>query len=192
MATGRGPSKPGTRGARPGASRPLRSPRGAKRATSAGMPSASAGSSASAGGAVGGAAGWRTRWDRARSDQRSVRVLAAVAVALALVVLVGSTLKHYVDQRQEISRLQEQVAAQEKRVADLQAEQDRWKDPAYVEQQARQRLKFVKVGERSYTVLDPQTPAAEVPGMAPGESATAWYSSVWASIHAADAPAAAR
>lgn len=181
MATGRGPSKPGARTSRPGASRPLRS--SPRASVGAGAPAASAGA---------GVVGWRTRWERARSDQRSLRLLTAVVVSVVLVVLVGSTLKHYVEQRQEISRLQDQVAAQEKKVADLQAEQDRWKDPAYIEQQARQRLKFVKVGEKSYTVLDPQSPAAEVPGMAPGESATAWYSSVWASIHAADAPAAAR
>ena len=44
-------------------------------------------------------------------------------------------------------------------VADLQKEQARWDDPAYVEQQARERLKFVKVGEKSYTVIDGARPA---------------------------------
>ena len=137
-------------------------------------------------------AGWRSRLGQARSDRRAGRVLVLVVVAAMLAVLVGPTLRAYIAQQQDISQLRAQVAAQKQRVADLQAEQERWKDPAYVEQQARQRLKFVKVGEKSYTVLDPQTGGIDVPGMAKGGSeATTWYASVWSSIKAADAPAAA-
>lgn len=117
-------------------------------------------------------------------------IAALIAVGVALMVLVGPTLRAYVQQQQQISALRQDVAAQEKAVKDLEAEQARWEDPAYVEQQARQRLKFVKVGEKSYTVLDPQTGGVEVPGMAKGVSSGAWYASVWASVHAADAPAA--
>ena len=69
-------------------------------------------------------------------------------------VLLGSTVAAYVNQRGDIAALQDKVAPQQHDVAALQAEQEQWRDPAYVEQQARQRLKFVKPGERSYTVLD--------------------------------------
>ena len=65
------------------------------------------------------------------------------------------------------------VAAQEQDVAALEGERERWRDPAYVEQQARQRLKFVKPGERSYTVLDPEPTSGTtdlVPDVATGEA----------------------
>ena len=44
-------------------------------------------------------------------------------------------------------------------VEELQKEQARWSDNAYVEQQARERLKFVKIGDRSYTVIDGDPPS---------------------------------
>ncbi|HQF03722.1 MAG TPA: septum formation initiator family protein [Phycicoccus sp.] len=138
-------------------------------------------------------AGWRSRLDRARSDRRTSRVFALVLVGIALMVLVGPTLKAYVNQRSDIAALRDAVAEQTKAVEELQAEQARWEDPAYIEQQARQRLKFVKPGEKSYTVLDPQTGGVEVPGMAKGAASadTSWYATVWSSVKAADAPAAA-
>ena len=79
-----------------------------------------------------------------------------VGALVLLAIIVGPTLKAYIGQKQQISALREQVTAQEKVVDELKAEQARWQDPAYVEQQARQRLKFVKVGEKAYTVLDPE------------------------------------
>lgn len=137
-------------------------------------------------------AGWRSRFHRARADRRTGRLALLFGVGILLLILVGPTLKAYVTQQQDISRLRQQVAAQQQQVSDLQAEQARWKDPAYIEQQARQRLKFVKVGEKAYTVLDPQTGRVDVPGMvSAAEPSASWYSSVWSSLQAADAPAAA-
>ena len=69
-------------------------------------------------------------------------------------------------QRGEIAALQDKVVQQQQSVADLQREQARWADPAYVEQQARERLKFVKVGDRSYSVIDPATEAPKPPDSA--------------------------
>ena len=83
----------------------------------------------------------------------------------------------------------------EQDVAALKAEQERWRDPAYVEQQARQRLKFVKPGERSYTVLDakPATGTKDpVPELAAPDVPLPWYQTVWQSTHTADVPGARR
>ncbi len=112
-----------------------------------------------------------------------------------LLVTLVPTARSIVRQRAEIADLQARVAEQEQTVADLRAEQELWSDPAYVEQQARQRLKFVKVGDRSYTVLDPAesarstvsgaiVAAPDVDGDAP------WYGQVWQSITLADQPTA--
>ena len=88
------------------------------------------------------------------------------------------------------------MATQERDVADLEDERERWRDPAYVEQQARQRLKFVKPGERSYTVLDadPSAGTADPVQELADETAPemAWYEAVWESTRTADAPGARR
>ncbi len=118
-------------------------------------------------------------------------MLAAILAFLS--VLLGSTVAAYVGQRGDIAALRDKVAAQEQDVVALEAERERWRDPAYVEQQARQRLKFVKPGERSYTVLDaaPATGTTDpVPDVARPDRDLAWYETVWESARTADAPGA--
>lgn len=110
-------------------------------------------------------------------------------VLLFLVVLVAPTLRAYVQQQSDISALRDKVAQQKVTVEDLQQEQARWEDPAYVEQQARTRLKFVKVGEKSYTVLDPKVDKGDPSVAHVGESTDPWYDSIWSSMQAADVPA---
>jgi cell division protein FtsB len=137
-------------------------------------------------------AGWRGRLERATTDRRMRHGAMIVGALVLLAIIVGPTLKAYIGQKQQISALREQVTAQEKVVDELKAEQARWQDPAYVEQQARQRLKFVKVGEKAYTVLDPEDTQAIAPGMAQASKDSAWYATIWSSLEAADAPAAAK
>jgi len=110
-------------------------------------------------------------------------------LAVTLVPTLRSTLK----QRSQISDLRSQLAQQGRTVAALQREQRQWSDPAYVEQQARERLKFVRVGETSYTVIDADpapTPAAGPAVAAPLRASTAtspWYGELWQSVVIADA-----
>lgn len=120
-------------------------------------------------------------------------VTAITATLVLVAVMMGGTVKAWFEQRGTIAALQEQVASQRTQVKALQDEQARWSDPAYVEQQARERLKFVRPGETSYTVIDPHsTPVADVQGMAapPAADALAWYGRLWSSLRAADAPSA--
>lgn len=188
MVTGRGRTKLGARTSRPASSRPARTRAGkaSARARDLGRPTAGSADQVVAG------AGWRGRLDRARRDSRVRRYVLLGAAVLFLGVLVGPTLRAYIGQQQQISALREQVVEQEKSVEALKAEQARWQDPAYVEQQARERLKFVKVGEKAYTVIDPEDTNAEVAGMASATRDSAWYVTVWSSLKAADAPAAAQ
>ena len=119
-----------------------------------------------------------------------------LSILAFLTVLLGSTVAAYVGQRQDIAALRDQVTGQEQDVEALEAERERWRDPAYVEQQARQRLKFVKPGERSYTVLDAEpSPATKdpVPAVADDDRpALPWYATMWESTRTADAPGARR
>lgn len=107
-------------------------------------------------------------------------------VAVVLLVLLAPTMRSYFAQRGEIVALEREVAASEERVAELQAERERWRDPAYVEQQARERLKFVRPGDVSYTVIgadeiqDQQVAVGQVPGTG------LWYARLWSSMGQAD------
>src|SRR3954452_8950927 len=74
--------------------------------------------------------------------------LASVALALAL------PFKVWVAQRGQISDLQAQTRAAQQRITQLRADEQRWQDPDFVRQQARQRLHYVMPGETAYVVLD--------------------------------------
>lgn len=108
-------------------------------------------------------------------------VLALVVCALALAL--AYPLRAYLEQRGRIAELRERTAAQEQRVAELRAEQDRWQDPAFVRQQARERLNFVLPGETRYVVLEPGEDAVATPAQpgAPPEQ-RAWYGTLWQSL----------
>ncbi len=132
---------------------------------------------------------------RDRKATRSLRrllVLASIFVLLAITLV--PTLRSYLRQQGDIDAMRERVAAQRVTVDQLQKEQARWNDNAYVEQQARERLKFVKVGDRSYTVIDGDPEVAETPGVAAAPKSKQdhpWYGRVWESAKVADQGAAA-
>lgn len=125
--------------------------------------------------------------------RRRWAVLGAILVVLAITLV--PTARSLGRQRAEIAALRERVATQQADVEALQAEQARWQDPAYVEQQARERLKFVKVGDRSYTVLDPAetertTPAGATVAAPKADPDVPWYGRLWQSVRLADQPTA--
>ncbi len=130
-----------------------------------------------------------------RGSSAWVRGAILVTILVVLAVTLAPTARSLLRQRGEIAALQDKVVQQQQSVADLQREQARWADPAYVEQQARERLKFVKVGDRSYSVIDPATevpkPPTSVTVAAPDADANApWYGQVWQSVKLADRPSA--
>lgn len=134
------------------------------------------------------AAGWRGRISSAKANRRTVRGVSLGVVLLFLVILVAPTLRAYVQQQSDIEALRDKVSQQQLTVDELKQEQARWSDPAYVEQQARTTLKFVKVGETSYTVLDPEQKDATGSIAHGGDAAAPWYDTVWSSMQAADVP----
>jgi len=192
---GSGTGKPGRRPAPPragAADRPSASGRagstGQRSAT--GRPGAGPGRSrATPSGAVRKAAAARVATER-RASRAVLRGVVLASIAVLLAVTLVPTLRSYLRQQGEIDSLRQQVAQQRTDVAGLQREQARWNDDAYVAQQARERLKFVKVGEKSYTVIDGKPAAKALPGVAevpPAASNDPWYGQLWHSVRAADA-----
>lgn len=113
----------------------------------------------------------------------------------ALVVLIGflglfltPTLRGYLDQRAAISKAEQQIASEEADIARIESELQRWDNDTFIEQQARERLRFVKPGEVAFTVLDDtgEQLSEPLPGMAPVtqdvHAHRPWYGQVWESV----------
>ena len=126
----------------------------------------------------------------------TVRVLVFGLVLLLAFVLVYPTLHSYLGQQVALDRLRSQVEDARQRNADLEADLERWDDPAYVTAQARERLSFVMPGEQAFRVVDPETvPAAPPPEEGPTTgldegSTLPWYATLWESVEVAGDTAA--
>ena len=113
-----------------------------------------------------------------------------------LAVTLVPTVRSLIEQRAETTALEARVAEQEQAVAALRREAELWRDPSYIEVQARERLKFVRVGDRAYTVIgadkDEQQPESPRPVVAApmANESSPWYGKVWQSIQIADRPTA--
>ncbi|THJ67910.1 septum formation initiator family protein [Arthrobacter echini] len=82
----------------------------------------------------------------------SGRLLALAVVLIAVIVLLAPTVSRYVQQQAEVDTLRAEIAVQEQERAANQSELDRWDDPAFVRQQARERIFLVMPGETRYLV----------------------------------------
>src|SRR3954468_388820 len=138
----------------------------------------------------------RPQANRAPDARRSRRTgltsrAAVLAVALCAVLLtLAVPLQQYVAQRSQIRELAAQERQQRARVEELQRQQLQWKDPAYIRQQAKQRLHFVKPGETAYVIVDPAPKAASTPPPVPHETAKSrgpWFSQLWSTVEVAGA-----
>lgn len=114
------------------------------------------------------------------TSRAAVLVVAIGAVVLTLAVPV----QQYLAQRAQLRGLAAQERAARERVASLQQQQARWNDPAYVREQARARLHFVKPGETAYVIVDPalQPAFTAVPAPKPQPASGPWYGKLWSTV----------
>ncbi|HWG13020.1 MAG TPA: septum formation initiator family protein [Streptosporangiaceae bacterium] len=106
-------------------------------------------------------------------------VMCAIALSLAYPV------REYIGQRRQIDQLlasQQSLSAQ---VKNLQAQQKRFSDPSYIEQQARDQLHMCLPAEKCYVIIGNNSPA---PDATPQQARTVspWYSKVWGSVKKAN------
>jgi hypothetical protein len=119
-----------------------------------------------------------------------------VLVLSVLTISYASSLKAYFQQHGQIEDLRAQIANSQRSITHLEAEQARWKDPAYVREQARARFGYLMPGQTSYVVIgqdgkpiaaqstlsDPRTSTSSTP--------TAWWTTEWRSVELAGNPPA--
>ena len=133
-----------------------------------------------------------------RAPRRRLRLTGRSAVlVLVLAVLAvsyASSMRAYLEQRAHIGDLKAEIAAREAAIDDLSRERQRWEDPAYAEQQARERFGYVMPGETSYVVLDedgePLEAEATLSEKTPADPADqqAWWDRTWGSVKTAGHP----
>lgn len=127
----------------------------------------------------------------------TTRAAVLALVFCAVVVSLAYPVREYVAQRAQIAALRAQEKAQLAAVQELRKQNAQWNDPAYIRQQARERLHFVEPGETAYIVLTPPVakPVTKVPqlsGQAPiAVSGGTWFGRLWGTVEVASRPAKA-
>lgn len=128
-----------------------------------------------------------------RVTQRAVVLITVVGV---LGLSYVGVLRAFLIQGNDLAQAQQQIDQRTARVATLEVELARWRDPAYVKAQARTRLGWVMPGEVGYRVIGRDgsvlSGADEIEGV--GTSARnglepRWWDRLAGSLQAADAPA---
>jgi cell division protein FtsB len=124
------------------------------------------------------------------------RAAVLVLVLAVLTVSYASSMKAYLTQRQHVTELKADIARSEADINALEREKDRWRDPAYLQSQARARFGYVMPGETSYVVLGADgkplqaettlRPRQEVLAKEP----VAWFRTAWDSVLLAGNPPA--
>ncbi len=164
--------QPAPKSAQPSASQPAAAPEGAAQPGAA-QPGVQSGAQAA---------------ERARFTSRAA-VLAVVLCAIALSL--AYPVREYIAQMRQIDQLQAQSAQTAAQLARLQAEAARLNDPAYIEQQARDRLHYCMPRQTCYVIIGGQ-PASNAGKAAAAVAGTPWYARLWSSVQQADKQPASR
>ena len=85
------------------------------------------------------------------------RFVALSVVFFLIALTVAPPMQRYFSQRAQISAVEAQIDASKERLQNAEAELARWRDPAYVKSQARDRLHFVLPVELQYIVVGAKT-----------------------------------
>ncbi len=117
-------------------------------------------------------------------------MLAIVAVVLA--VSYAMPVRSWLYQRSQLAAVDAQRTVLLDDLAELQEERQRWRDPAFVRAQARERLNYVTPGEVGVVVLGLEPETTSLPVAGPGGLVTPevqqdrpWWSTLWTGMEVA-------
>lgn len=134
------------------------------------------------------------RAEERRRTRLTGRAAILVLVLAVLAVSYASSMRAYLQQRNQIEALQSQISQREDAIADLKTEKERWQDDAFIAQQARERFGYVQRGETPYVVVgedgEPLDGTAELtdPDSVGDTEPRAWYGDMWESMKVAGNP----
>jgi cell division protein FtsB len=119
------------------------------------------------------------------------RALVLGAVLVLLTVVLAPPLHRYLAARGAMQQAERQRGEDQQQLAELRQQLAQWDDPAYIEQQARDRLQYAMPGDTVYVVVRPgektgvggqqqrDTEAVQIPG-------GTWNERLWGSVLTAD------
>jgi cell division protein FtsB len=119
------------------------------------------------------------------------RALVLGAVLILLTVVLAPPLHRYLAARGAMQQAEQQRGEDQRQLAELRQQLAQWRNPAYIEQQARDRLQYAMPGDTVYVVLRPgekigvggqqqrDTEAVQIPG-------GSWNARLWGSVLTAD------
>ena len=119
-----------------------------------------------------------------RSTRLTGRAAVLAVVICAIALSLAYPIREYVTQRRQIDSLVAQQQTMLAQVKDLQGQQAKLADPAYIEQLARQELDMCFPGTRCYIVEGSQPRVSPAPAAKPGPAP--WYDKLWRSVQQAD------
>lgn len=129
-----------------------------------------------------------------KRSRLTVRFFVLASVLVIFAVSFASSTRAYLDQRDTIRGLKEEIERREANIEELEREKRRWQDPSYVRAQARKNLGYLMPGETGYQVIDengePLGAAADLsdPDDVGTAEKVAWWEDVWGSVELAGNP----
>ncbi|MFW0796263.1 septum formation initiator family protein [Gordonia sp. CPCC 205515] len=126
-----------------------------------------------------GASSLAARWERLDAKRAIVLALVVSVVALTLAMPVRT----YFSQRTEFEQLAVGNDRLQTEVADYQQKVNEQGDPAYIEAKARERLQFVRPGEKAVVMMYPGDDARiAAEKRAEARARNPWFSNLWDSV----------
>ncbi|GAB2455913.1 FtsB family cell division protein [Jatrophihabitans fulvus] len=127
---------------------------------------------------------------RRRRPALTGRALGLGALAVLLVVVLASPVHRYLASRSDVASAGSTLSDHRREAAQLQKRLEQYRDPGYIQQQARKRLQWAMPGDTVYVVVDKgarseieRTRTASTPRRIEGAS---WNDRLMGTVHAAD------
>jgi cell division protein FtsB len=117
------------------------------------------------------------------------RAIVLGALVVVLLVLLAAPLSRYFGSRSDVGNAAAQLQRDRAELARLKAQQQRWSDPGYVEQQARTRLQYAMPGDSVYVVVHKGSKSkienSAGNGADTSHASDSWNTRLWASVQRA-------
>jgi len=129
-----------------------------------------------------------TAADKRPGPRFTGRAIVLLSVVVLLVASYTSALHAWWDQRSEVTAKRAEIVQRRDAIRELENTKRRYDDPAYVQQQARERFGWVMPGEVGYRVIgiDGKIQGElSAPTEVPDPTVTRWYNVLWGSVEAA-------
>ena len=117
------------------------------------------------------------------------RALVLGAILVLLVVVLASPITRYLGSRSDVSHAAAQLHADRTEQRQLTREKQRYADPGYIQQRARDTLQYAMPGDTVYVVVD-KGAKSDLAASSGGKKSTpakgrAWNTRIWASVRSA-------